>query len=63
MNKEDGTRSAFCSRFESGALVEMDFDSYHVRLIAKLIGYKLPLTSVHDYLGRFYFDTARYMII
>ena len=58
MNKEDGTRSAFCSRFESGALVEMDFDSYHVRLIAKLIGYKLPLTSVHDYLGRFYFDTA-----
>ena len=40
MNKEDGTRSAFCSRFDSGALIEMDFDSYHVRLIAKLIGYE-----------------------
>jgi hypothetical protein len=58
MNKEDGTRSAFCSRFKQGVLVEMDFDSYHVRLIAKLIGYKLPLTSIHDYLGQFYFDTT-----
>jgi hypothetical protein len=55
MNKEDGTRSAFCSRHESGALVEMDFDSYHVRLIARLIGYELPTSSIHDYLGRFYF--------
>jgi hypothetical protein len=58
MHKEDGTREAFCSRFESGALVEMDFDSYHVRLIAKLIGYELPASSIHDYLGRFYFDVA-----
>jgi hypothetical protein len=55
MNKDDGTRAAFCSRFEQGALVEMDFDSYHVRLIARLVGYELPATSVHDYLGRFYF--------
>ena len=55
MNKEDGTRTAFCSRFENGALVEMDFDSYHVRLIARLIGYDLPVSSIHDYLGRFYF--------
>ena len=55
MNKEDGTRSAFCSRFENGALVEMDFDSYHVRLIAKLIRYELPISSIHDYLGQFYF--------
>ena len=55
MNKDDGTRSAFCSRFETGALVEMDFDSYHVRLIAKLIRYELPVSSIHDYLGQFYF--------
>lgn len=58
MNKEDGTRSAFCSRFEDGALVEMDFDAYHVRLIARLIGYALPDGSVHEYFGKFYFDTA-----
>ena len=55
MNKEDGTRAAFQSRHTQGALVEMDFDSYHVRLIAKMIQYDLPETSIHDYLGRFYF--------
>jgi len=55
MNKEDGTRSAFCSRFDNGALVEMDFDSYHVRLIARLVEYDLPESSIHDYLGKFYF--------
>ena len=59
MNKEDGTRSAFCSRFDNGALVEMDFDSYHIRLIARLIGYPLPTTSIHEYLGKFYFDTTQ----
>ena len=57
MNKEDGTRSAFVSRFERGALFEMDFDAYHVRLIAKLIGYELPTDSIHTYFGKFYFDT------
>jgi DNA polymerase I-like protein with 3'-5' exonuclease and polymerase domains len=57
MNKEDGTRDAFCSRHERGALVEMDFDAYHVRLIARLINYELPAGSVHAYFGRFYFDT------
>ena len=57
MNKEDGTRSAFVSRFERGALFEMDFDAYHVRLIAKLIGYELPADSIHTYFGKFYFDT------
>jgi hypothetical protein len=59
MNKEDGTRAAFHSRFERGALVEMDFDSYHVRLIAKMIGYELPESSIHDYLGRFYFGVDK----
>ena len=57
MNKEDGTRAAFRSRFANGALVEMDFDSYHVRLIARLIKYDLPTSSIHEYLGRFYFGT------
>jgi hypothetical protein len=55
MNKEDGTRAAFSSRFDAGALVEMDFDSYHIRLIARLVGYELPTSSIHDYLGQFYF--------
>ncbi len=59
MNKEDGTRDAFCSRFDQGALVEMDFDAYHVRLIGRLIGYDLPPGSVHEYFGQFYFDTKQ----
>jgi hypothetical protein len=57
MNKQDGTRDSFCSRFENGALVEFDFDAYHVRLIAQLIGYKLPTGSIHTYFGKFYFGT------
>jgi len=57
MNKQDGTRDSFCSRFETGALVEFDFDAYHVRLIAQLIGYKLPAGSIHTYFGKFYFGT------
>ena len=55
MNKEDGTRDSFCSRFENGALIEMDFDAYHIRLIARLIRYNLPITSVHQYFGKQYF--------
>tara|TARA_R110002012_G_scaffold303720_1_gene505740 strand:- start:500 stop:1855 length:1356 start_codon:yes stop_codon:yes gene_type:complete len=57
MNKQDGTRDALCSRFENGALVEFDFDAYHVRLIARLIGYELPQGSIHTYFGKFYFGT------
>ena len=57
MNKQDGTRDALCSRFENGALVEFDFDAYHVRLIARLIGYELPPGSIHTYFGKFYFGT------
>ena len=37
----------------------MDFDSYHVRLIARLIGYELPVSSIHDYLGQFYFGVSQ----
>jgi DNA polymerase I-like protein with 3'-5' exonuclease and polymerase domains len=48
----------FVVALNRGALVEMDFDSYHVRLIAKMIGYDLPTSSIHDYLGQFYFDVA-----
>ena len=55
LNKEDGTRDRFVSRFKNGMLVEMDFDAYHLRLIANLVGYTLPEGSVHMYLGRYYF--------
>ena len=55
LNKEDGSRNRFISRFENGMLVEFDFDAYHLRLIANLVGYNLPNESVHEYLGKYYF--------
>jgi hypothetical protein len=36
-------------------LVEFDFDAYHLRLISKLTGFKLPKESMHVYLGKKYF--------
>ncbi len=55
LNKEDGTREKYISRFDKGKLVEFDFDAYHLRLIAKMINYDLPKTSMHTYLGKYYF--------
>ena len=35
-------------------LIELDYDSYHLRLIADIVGYKFPDGSVHEYLGKQY---------
>lgn len=57
LNKEDGSRSAFSSRFKNGILVQFDYDAYHLRLLADLIDYKFPDDiSVHEYLGKMYFE-------
>lgn len=57
MNKSDGTRSHFISRH--GALVEFDFDAYHLRLIAnELISYNLPIANIHAYLGSYYYGKS-----
>ena len=54
LNKTDGSRKPYVSRFKNGVLVEMDFDGYHLRLIADKIGYKFPEGSVHEYMAKFY---------
>ena len=54
MNKSDGSREPFVSRFDDGVLIEMDYDAYHLRLIADIIGYDFPDGSVHEYLGKQY---------
>jgi hypothetical protein len=38
-------------------LVEFDFDAYHLRLISTLIGFDPPKESMHNFLGRSYFNT------
>jgi hypothetical protein len=57
LNKEDGTRKKYISRFTGGYLAELDFDAYHLRLIANLIFMDQPEGSFHKYLGKLYFDT------
>ena len=48
------SRNGFVSRFDDGVLIEMDYDAYHLRLIADIIGYDFPDGSVHEYLGKQY---------
>lgn len=56
LNKENGCRAAFISRFKNGILVQFDYDAYHLRLLADLLDYKFPENiSVHEYLGKMYF--------
>ena len=57
LNKEDGCRASFTSRHSHGMLLELDYDAFHVRLIADMIGFDLPDGSIHEYFGKQYFDT------
>ena len=54
LNKKDGSRKQFISRFEKGVLVEFDFDAYHPRLIGDLIDYDFPNGSAHEHLAKTY---------
>ena len=54
LNKTDGSRKPYVSRFKNGVLVEMDFDAYHLRLIADKIDYEFPEGSVHEHMAKFY---------
>ena len=55
LKKDDGVRSRFTSRFENGKLYQLDFDGYHIRLIAKLIGVDIPLDKkAHEWLANQY---------
>jgi hypothetical protein len=56
LNKKDETRAMYVSRFDRGLMVMADFESFHLRLIADMIGYKFPTNvAVHEYLGKQYF--------
>ena len=62
LNKTDGSRRQFVSRFENGMLVEMDYDGYHLRLIADKVDYTFPEGSVHQHMAELYgtdYDTAK----
>lgn len=56
LNKHDGIRRIIESK-PNHALVEFDFEAYHLRLIANIIQYKLPKGNLHEYFGRMFFHT------
>ena len=37
LNKEDGSRDRFVSRYSKGKMLEFDFDAYHIRLMAEVV--------------------------
>jgi hypothetical protein len=53
IDKEKGHRTSFIPK--NDAFLLFDFDSYHLNLIAKLIGYEFGEKNIHTYLGRYYF--------
>lgn len=53
LNKEDGTRDIFIPRDEY-AYLQLDYDAYHVRIMAKLIGFQIPGPSGHGWLAQQY---------
>lgn len=55
LNKENRSRTAFTPT--NDIFVEFDFDGYHLRLIANMLGIALPVgESIHVVLGKYYFN-------
>jgi hypothetical protein len=58
LNKSDGSREVFESRFgDNGILVQIDFDAYHLRLLANSSGITMPDESLHEVLAKQYYNT------
>jgi len=53
IDKDKGHRKSFIPT--NDAFLLFDFDSYHLNLIARLIGYEFGEKNIHTYLGRYYF--------
>jgi hypothetical protein len=59
LNKENGCRKSFVSRYGAdGLLMMLDYSAYHPHIIARLINYNFPPgTNVYHYLGKYYFGS------
>ena len=51
LNKSDGSRDVFVS---DGIFLQMDYNAYHPRLIAKLVKYDAPDGNMHEWLAEQY---------
>jgi hypothetical protein len=55
MNKSDGSRANVVSRFNGGTLLQFDYESYHIRIIGKMVGYVFPEgETAHEHLAKYY---------
>jgi hypothetical protein len=55
VDKKKGQRNCFTSRYgDDGAIVMLDYESYHLRLLGTHVGFDLPSESLHSYLGKLY---------
>tara|TARA_R110000803_G_scaffold41254_5_gene88795 strand:- start:1137 stop:1853 length:717 start_codon:yes stop_codon:yes gene_type:complete len=55
LNKENGSRARFVSRFDGGRLIQFDYDAYHPRIIGKMVDEPIPLDiSGHQALADMY---------
>jgi len=54
MKKDDGSRESFISN--NDMLIEFDYSSYHLRILANIIGYEIVENDIHTHLGKFYFE-------
>ncbi len=55
MNKSDGSRANVVSRFRGGNLLQFDYESYHIRIIGKMVGYVFPEgETAHEHLAKYY---------
>lgn len=57
LNKTDGSRERFISRFKDGYLVEFDYQAFHINLIAKILKYSFPEQDPYPYLATEFFNT------
>lgn len=58
LSKSSGIRNCFISRYPKGKLVLLDFEAYHVRVAADLLGVELPKgKSIHTEFAKQYFNT------
>ena len=55
LNKDDGSRDRFVSRFKGGKLIQFDYDAYHPRIIGKMVDEPIPMdVSGHQTLADMY---------
>lgn len=58
LNKEDGCRSSFISRYKNGKLLMVDFTGFHPYIVSQLIKYDVPENeTIYEHLAKQYYST------